>query len=83
MSDVGREATAEAVGDSVKRQLFRYVTAEEWREYRAILAVFADTFFAELAPDEVNARLLIMDADVAMETVPDRLESLRRWGNRS
>ena len=58
------------------RLLFRYLSGEEWREYRAILAVFADTFFAEFTPEEVAARTLI-DVDVAR----DRLESLRRWGN--
>ena len=63
------------------RQLFRYVTAEEWREYRAILTVFANTFFAELSPEDVVTRLAAVGFDVAFETVPDRLESLRRWGN--
>ncbi len=63
------------------RQLFRYVTAEEWRDYRAILAVFANTFFAELSPDDVVSRLVAGGVDVTSETVPDRLESLRRWGN--
>ena len=63
------------------RQLFRYVTAEEWRDYRAILSVFANTFFAELSPDDVVARLAAVGAESTPETVPDRLESLRRWGN--
>lgn len=63
------------------RQLFRYVTAEEWRDYRAILSVFANTFFAELSPDDVVSRLDAAGFDVTVETVPDRLESLRRWGN--
>ena len=63
------------------RQLFRYVTAEEWRDYRAILSVFANTFFAELSPDDVVARLAAVGGEFTPETVPDRLESLRRWGN--
>jgi uncharacterized protein (TIGR02677 family) len=67
--------------DESGRQLFRYVTAEEWREYRAILGVFANTFFAELSPTDVVTRLVSVNADVAPETVSDRLESLRRWGN--
>lgn len=69
------------VRDLSGRQLFRYVTAEEWREYRAILSVFANTFFAELSPDDVVSRLSAVGATVTVETVPDRLESLRRWGN--
>lgn len=61
------------------RSLFRYLGGDEWREYRAILAVFADTFFAEFTPDEVAAAV---EADgVHPEVVPDRLEALRRWGN--
>lgn len=58
------------------RLLFRYLGGEEWNEYRSILRVFADTFFAEFTPDDVAGRTRI-DAD----TVRDRLESLRRWGN--
>lgn len=58
------------------RLLFRYLGGEEWNEYRAILRVFADTFFAEFTPEDVAGRTGI-DAD----TVRDRLESLRRWGN--
>lgn len=73
--------TTVAERDASGRLLFRYVTAEEWRDYRAILAVFANTFFAELSPDDVVLRLSLVDADVTPETVPDRLESLRRWGN--
>ena len=58
------------------RLLFRYLGGDEWQEYRTILRVFADTFFAEFTPDDVAARTGI-DADI----VRDRLESLRRWGN--
>lgn len=67
----------EAVGDADHtRLLFRYLGGEGWREYRAILEVFADTFFAEFTPEDVASRTLI-DVDVTR----DRLESLRRWGN--
>ena len=58
------------------RLLFRYLGGEEWSEYRSILRVFADTFFAEFTPEDVAARTGA-DADTAR----DRLESLRRWGN--
>ena len=58
------------------RLLFRYLGGDEWREYRAILRVFADTFFAEFTPDDV-AELTLIEVDTAR----DRLESLRRWGN--
>ncbi|MYJ30230.1 MAG: DUF2397 family protein, partial [Acidimicrobiaceae bacterium] len=58
------------------RLLFRYLGGEEWQEYRAILRVFADTFFAEFTPDDVAEGTLIH-----VDTARDRLESLRRWGN--
>ncbi len=63
------------------RLLFRYVGGEEWRDYRAILGIFADTFFAEFSPDDVVARLRADGVDIDPDVVPDRLESLRTWGN--
>src|ERR1039457_6465481 len=70
-------ANAQAVG----RDLFRYVVTLEWADYRAIMGVFADTFFSEFTPDDVAARLA--DAGHMFETaiVGERLDSLRRWGN--
>ena len=61
------------------RQLFRYLGGEEWREYRAILKVFSDTYFAEFTPREVAAKTAPDGVDPGV--VEDRLESLRRWGN--
>ena len=63
------------------RLLFKYVTVDEWRDYRAIMGVFADTFFAEFTPAEVAARLEAAGVDLPEQTVDDRLESLHRWGN--
>ena len=58
------------------RLLFRYLGGDEWREYRTILRVFADTFFAEFSTEDVAER-----THIEADTVRDRLESLRRWGN--
>lgn len=69
----GADASARA------RSLFRYLGGEEWQEYRDILGVFAGTFFAEFSPDDVVARL--GESTIDPDMVPDRLESLRRWGN--
>jgi uncharacterized protein (TIGR02677 family) len=68
-------------GPARARQLFKYVTVEDWADYRQIMAVFAGTFFAEFTPDEVIARLQHDGASVDPDVVPERLESLRRWGN--
>lgn len=75
------EAQPNVDRDASGRQLFRYVTAEEWRDYRSILSVFANTFFVELSPDDVVSKLLAAEVSANIEAVPDRLESLRRWGN--
>ncbi len=73
----GPAAEVEAPG----RLLFRYVTVEEWRDYRAIMWVFAGTSFAEFAPDQVAARLGAAGHEIGIEVVGARLEQLREWGN--
>lgn len=69
------------MADDTARLLFRYVTVEEWRDYRAIVGVFAGTFFAEFAADEVVERLAAAGASVDPDAVPARLEQLAVWGN--
>ncbi len=68
-------------GPNRARLLFRYLAAESWTEYRAILGVFAGTFFAEFTPEEIAAEPAVVRASVEPAAVPERLESLRRWGN--
>ena len=63
------------------RLLFRYLSVPDWHEYRTILGVFAGTFFAEFTPEEIAAEPAVMHAEIDPATVPDRLESLRGWGN--
>jgi uncharacterized protein (TIGR02677 family) len=63
----------------IRPEVFSYVT--ESPDYRAILGVFAGTFFAELTPDDVAARLAEAGIELPAETVAARLESLRGWGN--
>ncbi|MCB1256635.1 MAG: DUF2397 domain-containing protein [Microthrixaceae bacterium] len=63
------------------RRLFRYVTVDEWVDYRRIVAVFANTFFAEFAPEDVAGLLASDGIDIDPAVVADRLEQLRRWGN--
>jgi len=63
------------------RSLFRHVVAEEWADYRAIMGIFAGTFFSEFTPEEVAGRLALEGHALEIGTVGDRLESLRRWGN--
>ena len=63
------------------RLLFRYLAVPEWRDYRTILGVFAGTFFAEFTPEEVATEPAVVDGGIDPAVVPDRLESLRGWGN--
>jgi uncharacterized protein (TIGR02677 family) len=63
------------------RRLFRYVTSDEWRDYRAIVSTFADTFFAEFTPDDVALHLRTAGVELDTEVVANRLEQLRAWGN--
>jgi uncharacterized protein (TIGR02677 family) len=60
-------------------EVFIYVT--ESPEYRSILEIFAGTFFAELTPDEVTTQLATIGVNLPVETVTQRLESLKGWGN--
>lgn len=65
-----------------RHTVFSYVTSDEHSdEYRAILGVFAGTFFAELTPADVAARLTADGTDLPVDAVAQRLESLRGWGN--
>lgn len=70
-----------AAGSAAGRDLFRYVVAQEWADYRAIMNVFADTFFSEFTPEDVAARLADTGTPLDAALVGERLESLRRWGN--
>lgn len=86
MTDVASDPDDESAvvtggGDDAGRSLFRYVVGDEWRDYRAIIGVFADTFFSEFSPDDVISRLAAAGETVDPEVVAGRLESLRGWGN--
>ena len=69
MNDVDRER------DSVSaRLLFRYITVDEWRDYRAVMTTFAGTFFAELTPEDVHRRLTANGFTIDPGVIADRLE---------
>ncbi len=80
LESLGPQGEAGAA-DARARLLFRYVAGEEWQEYRAIMSVFAGTFFSEFTPEEVVAHLEAAGTPLDATVVSDRLESLRRWGN--
>ncbi|KJE22591.1 hypothetical protein FF36_03121 [Frankia torreyi] len=82
MSDAGTAGSSSTTGASrgeVHASVFAYVT--ESPDYRVILGIFAGTFFAELTPDDITARLAEAGVILPIETVTGRLEKLREWGN--
>lgn len=88
MSDDGPEGARDVDPDNVGgnagdagRRLFAYLGGAEWQEYRAILEVFAGTFFAEFTPADVAQRLAERGIPLDDGVVASRLESLRTWGN--
>lgn len=81
MADPDRSHRLVITDPGEARKLFRYINGEEWRDYRAIVSVFAQTFFAEFAPDDVVNELAKQGTIVDPDVMPERLEQLRRWGN--
>ncbi len=77
----GTDGRSPTGGQVRARHLFSYLTSPEWQDYRAILTVFADTFFTEFTAEDVVSRLADAGADIGPDAVAGRLESLRRWGN--
>ena len=75
----GLSRFVETQEDAQQRQqvLLLYLFEEEYEDYRAILGVFAGTSSAEFTPDDVAAKVAGVDPAV----IPDRMESLRRWGH--
>jgi len=72
---------ARSSNPETSRNLFRYITAEDWQTYRQIMGIFAGTFFSEFTAEDVELRLQDQGLDFPDGVVHERLESLRRWGN--
>ncbi len=52
MTDPDRSHRLVITDPDEARKLFRYINGEEWRDYRAIVSVFAQAFFAGFAPED-------------------------------
>lgn len=76
---LGRESRASHV--AAGRRLFRYLNVEEWEEYRLIISTFADTYFMEFSPEDVEARLQERGGGIPLGTIDKRLSKLCEWGN--
>jgi uncharacterized protein (TIGR02677 family) len=67
--------------DSARRDLFRYLTAEESADYMAIMDLFSATLLTDLSATEVAAQLAERDVALDRDTAEARCKQLVGWGN--
>jgi uncharacterized protein (TIGR02677 family) len=67
--------------DGARRDLFRYLTAEESAEYVKIMDLFAATLLTDLSAAEVTAQLAERNVTLDRDTAEARCKQLLAWGN--
>ena len=67
--------------DGARRDLFRYLTAEESVDYLAIMDMFAATLLTDLSAGEVAGQLAERGVDLSRDTAEARCRQLAAWGN--
>jgi uncharacterized protein (TIGR02677 family) len=67
--------------DSSRHGLFRYLTAEESRDYLVIMDLFSATLLVDLSAAEVTAQLAERGLAVDRDVVEARCRQLVVWGN--
>jgi uncharacterized protein (TIGR02677 family) len=72
---------ASASLDSARRDLFRYLTAEESAEYVKIMDLFSATLLTDLSAAEVTAQLADRHVTLDRDTAEARCKQLLAWGN--
>jgi uncharacterized protein (TIGR02677 family) len=68
------------VGGS-RRDLFRYLTAEESADYLAIMDMFSATLLTDLSAGEVAGQLAERGVNLSRDTAEARCRQLADWGN--
>lgn len=79
-----RAVNEESISDpnlQSRRDLYRYVSADNADEYLAIMRLFAGTLLADLSAGEVAAQLAETGMTLSVDEVESRCEQLERWGN--
>src|SRR6266511_977510 len=71
----------EAVVEASRRDLYRYVTAENSREYFAIMRLFTQTLLTDLSASETAALLTESGIVLSVDDVEARCRQLEEWGN--
>lgn len=64
-----------------RRDLFRYLTADEAADYLAIMELFAGTLLTDLSAPEVVAQLADRGRPIERDTAEARCRQLVEWGN--
>jgi uncharacterized protein (TIGR02677 family) len=67
--------------DGARRDLFRYLTAEEAADYLAIMDLFSATLLTDLSATEVAGQLGERGLSVSRDTAEARCRQLADWGN--
>lgn len=64
-----------------RRDLFRYLTAEESADYLAIMDMFSATLLTDLSAEEVAAQLAERGVSLSRDAAEARCRQLAGWGN--
>ena len=80
MIDAGT-TQAEADPAPERRDLYRYVTADNAEEYIAIMRLFSSTLLADLSAGEAQSALERFGAQISVDDPESRCRQLEQWGN--
>ena len=67
--------------DGARRDLFRYLTADESTDYLAIMDMFSATLLTDLSAEEVAGQLADRGFRLSRDTAEARCRQLADWGN--
>jgi uncharacterized protein (TIGR02677 family) len=72
---------AAGAADRPRRNLFRYLTAEESADYLSIMDLFTASLLTDLSAAEVAAQLAERGMSLDRDTAEERCRQLANWGN--
>lgn len=72
---------SESVDEARRRDLFRYLTADESGDYLAIMDLFASTLLTDLSAVDVAGQLADRGRPIERDTAEARCKQLVDWGN--
>lgn len=72
---------AEADATQERRDLYRYVTADNAEEYIAIMGLFSSTLLADLSAGEAQTALNRSGIQISIDDLEVRCRQLEQWGN--